>query len=40
MEENAVQIQWKKILCRFNGRKYCEDSLAEIAAEIECKKMM
>jgi hypothetical protein len=27
MEENALQIQWKKMLCRLNGRKCCEDSM-------------
>ena len=38
MEENAVKIQWKKMLLRFNERKCCEGSMEENAVKIQRKK--
>jgi hypothetical protein len=38
MEENAVKIQWKKMLLRFNGRKCCEDSMEENAVKFNGRK--
>ena len=35
MEENAVKIQWRKMLFRFNGRKCYSDSMEANAIQIQ-----